>query len=427
MSDALERTASALAAAVADGELTALEVADAVLAQVDVHEPTIHAWAYLDPEHVRAQARERDAQRAAGGRLGPLHGVPVGVKDIIDTADLPTELGSPIHAGRRPSADAVVVARLRAAGAVVVGKTVTAEFALFAPGPTRNPHDPSRTPGGSSSGSAAAVASGTVPLALGTQTAGSTVRPASFCGIYGAKPTFGRVPTEGVWRCAGSLDTIGILARDPWDAALALEIMAGEQPQDRVVVDRPRLGFCRTPQWDALAPDTRARIEAAVDRLAAHVDVDEVTLPGDFVGLVDAQETIMAVEVLASLEVERRAHHDWLSPGLQAYLADAGTRRDRYDAAMALTERCRAMLDDVFAGRDGLLTASAIGEAPDPSTTGDPLLCRIWTLLGTPAVNVPGLAGPSGLPLGVQVVGARGDDRRTLAVAARIGDLLASA
>jgi Asp-tRNA(Asn)/Glu-tRNA(Gln) amidotransferase A subunit family amidase len=429
VNDPLDRSATALAAAIADGELTAARLAEAVLARIEALEPSVHAWAYLDPELVRAQARERDAHLAAGERLGPLHGVPVGIKDIIDTADQPTAHGSPIHAGRRPLTDATVVARLRAAGAVIAGKTVTAEFAMLAPGPTRNPHDLGRTPGGSSSGSAAAVATGMVPLAVGTQTAGSVVRPASFCGVYGAKPTFGRVPTDGVKRCSASLDTVGILARGADDAALALGVMAADPLglHPPTVPERPRIGFCRTPQWSEVEPDARERIERAARRLAEVADLLEVTLPPAFDGLADAQASIMAVESLEALTPEWTGHRDRLSPELRTYLDDAPRHLDAYDDAVALAGRCRTMLDGVFDGLDALLAPSVLGEAPDPSTTGDPLLCRIWTLLGTPAVAVPGLTGAAGLPLGVQVVGARGDDTRTLAVAGFVGRHLAEA
>lgn len=417
-------SATAAAAAIRDGALTSEQLVTDCLDRVAAHEPQLRAWAHLDRDLALEQARSRDAESPRG----PLHGVPVGIKDILDTVDQPTAHGSPIHAGNRPDRDATAVARLREAGAVVLGKTVTTEFALFHPAATTNPHDPSRTPGGSSSGSAAAVAAGTVPLAVGTQTAGSVVRPASFCGVAGGKPTFGVVPTDGVKPCSTTLDTVGVLGRDVADVALALGVMAGDVDRFRPAVtdDPPRIGFCRTPQWDQIDPDTRARLEAAAERLATHADVVEVDLPPSFAGLVDAQQAIMAVEAHRELAWERTHHPDLLSDELRDYLATASEHEDDYDAAIALAERCRAQLPEVFADVDLLFAPSVLGEAPPIATTGDPLLCRMWTLLGTPTVAVPGLHGPAGLPLGTQVVAAPGRDDLALGGAAITHEVLAA-
>ena len=406
------------------GAVSVVEVVQDHLDAISRREDDLRAWAHLDPEPALARARELDALPA--GARGPLHGVPVGVKDIVDTSDQPTEHGSPIYAGRRPAADAVAVARLRAAGAVVLGKTVTTEFALFQPGPTRNPHDLSRTPGGSSSGSAAAVGAGTLPLAIGTQTAGSVVRPASFCGVVGAKPTFGSVPLDGVKLCSPSLDTVGLLGSDVDGVAIGLGIMAGD-PDRFVPADlgrRPRIGFLRTPWWHDVERSARHRIDAAIERLAADVEVVEVTLPSAFAGLVDAQQVVMGAEVLDALADEIDQHSGQLSARLRAYLDDARALVDDYDAAIALRESCRRDLDDVFAQVDVLLAPSVLGEAPDAATTGDPLLCRAWTLLGTPTVSVPGLTGADGLPLGVQVIARPGDDARALGAARLLTGLL---
>jgi Asp-tRNA(Asn)/Glu-tRNA(Gln) amidotransferase A subunit family amidase len=417
------RTALATAAAIRSGATTSEEVVTACLELIAEREDELHAWAHLDPEHALAQARQRDEQtrqRDPGETLGPLHGVPVGIKDLIDTADQPTSYGSPIHAGHQPSTDAVAVARLRDAGAVVLGKTVTTEFAVFTPGPTAHPDDPSRTPGGSSSGSAAAVAMGGVPLGLGTQTAGSVVRPASFCGVFGGKPTLGVIPTTGVKACSATLDHVGAFGRDIGDVALALGVMAGDV--DRFApVDlgtRPRVGFCRTPWWDELEVTTREALEAGAERLGRLADVVEVELPAGFDGLVDAQATIMAVEVRRALDAELREHPDLLSDQLRRYLEAAHTSADGYEDALALAERCRAQLAELFAEPRVLLAPSVVGEAPPITTTGDPLLCRAWTLLGTPTISVPGLTGPSGLPLGAQVIAAPGADAAALAGAA---------
>jgi Asp-tRNA(Asn)/Glu-tRNA(Gln) amidotransferase A subunit family amidase len=391
------------------GELGAVELATACLEAIDAREDELHAWVHRDAERALDRARELDGLPA--GRRGPLHGVPVGVKDIIDTADMSTEYGSPIYAGHRPSHDAEVVARLRAAGAVVVGKTVTTEFALFRAGPTTNPHDPARTPGGSSSGSAATVGAGVVPLALGTQTAGSVVRPASFCGVVGVKPTFDVLPTRGVRPCSPALDTVGLFARDVAGAAHALWALTGTggrsatRPHPAPIADRPpvTVGFARTPEWPRVPESTRTRVEHAVARLAATHDVVEIDLP--FVGLVEAQTTVMVVEATRSLAAERAHHADELSPILREVLRTGDHAAWSYDAARAHIGHCRDRLAEVFAHVDVLVAPSVLGEAPPiEQGTGDPLLCRAWTALGTPAVSVPGLTGPAGLPLGIQVI-----------------------
>jgi Asp-tRNA(Asn)/Glu-tRNA(Gln) amidotransferase A subunit family amidase len=410
--------ARTIVAAIAAGERSSAEVVRGCLDRIAAVEDDLHAWAFVDPELALAQAAVLDGLPPA--ERGPLHGVPVGIKDILDTADQPTCYGSPIYEGARPQQDAVAVSRLRAAGAVIVGKTVTTEFALFQPGVTRNPHDPSRTPGGSSSGSAAAVAAGCVPLAVGTQTAGSVVRPASFCGVVGVKPTIGVVPREGVKPCSHTLDTVGAFGRDVGDTALALGVMAGDVPRYRPEVpsDPPRLGFARTAEWAAIAPEVRATIDAGIERLARHTEVVELALPPSFAGLVDAQQAVMGVEAARLLGPELRAHPDQISERLRTYLAEGGRYADRYDDALALGDRCRAELDGAFAGLDAVLAPAVLDEAPPLATTGDPLLCRMWTLLGTPTVAVPGLLGGHGLPLGIQVVARLGEDATALGTAA---------
>ncbi len=408
------------------GELGAVELTRSCLEAIEAREGELRAWAHLDPELALAQAGELD--RLPAGERGPLHGIPVGVKDIIDTADMPTGYGSPIYSGNRPGADAEVVTRLRSAGAVVIGKTVTTEFALFHPGPTVNPHDPSRTPGGSSSGSAAAVGAGTVPLALGTQTAGSVIRPASFCGVVGVKPTFGAIPTRGVRPCSPALDTVGVFARDVAGAAHAVGVLsgAGTPAHASGAPKRLRVGVARTPEWDLVPADAAARIEQAINALADAVDVSEVVLPSPFAGLVEAQTCVMNVEVTHALAVERSYRYTELSPILQRQLAAGDKAAWAYDAARAHIDRCRGLLPIAFAGADVLLAPSTLGEAPPlDEGTGDPLLCRAWTALGTPAVSVPGLTGPAGLPLGLQVIAAPGRDDLALAGAQQIEEVLA--
>lgn len=416
--------ASALLRDLASGTIGAGELCADVLERIEAREPALHAWTHYDAERALARAGTLDAVPAE--ERGALHGLPVGIKDIIDTGDLPTTYGSPRYVGHRPRRDAIAVARLRAAGAVVVGKTVSTEFALFEPAATVNPHDPTRTPGGSSSGSAAAVGAGTLPLALGTQTAGSVVRPASFCGVVGAKPTFGAVPTDGVRPCAPSLDTVGVLASDVEAAATALGVLADDPDAFRVAElgERPKVGLCRTPWWDALDPAAARVIELAAERLARDVDVVEVALPAGFDGLVAAQQAIMGTETLRALSDERARGEERLSDRLRAYLDDSRGLVDDYQDALALAARCRQALPGVFVGVDVLLAPSVLGEAPPLDTTGDPLLCRAWTLLGAPTVAVPGLTGPTGLPLGVQVVAPLGRDELGLGGAARVGALL---
>jgi Asp-tRNA(Asn)/Glu-tRNA(Gln) amidotransferase A subunit family amidase len=395
-------------------DLSSEELVSACLERIAAREPELHAWAHLDEEVALAQARDRDAEAPRG----PLHGLPVGVKDVIDTADLPTAYGSPIYARHRPRRDADCVAWLREAGAVVLGKTVTTEFATYEPPPTVNPLDPARTPGGSSSGSAAAVAAGMVPLALGTQTAGSVIRPASFCGIAGFKPTHGWRSIAGIKRLSDRLDTLGLLGRSVADAAL---LGSWDVPPPR----EPRLAFARTPWWDQLEDAGRAALEAAAARLGA----SEVALPPEFDGVAQAQETAMAFDVALNLEPEWREHRDELSPAMRDYIerGRAVTAED-VEAAAALGERCRTALPGVLGGYDALLVPGVLGEAPLRSEgyTGDPLPCRAWTFLGGPAISVPGMAGPAGMPIGVQLVGLPGGEERLLGAAAWVEGALSA-
>jgi Asp-tRNA(Asn)/Glu-tRNA(Gln) amidotransferase A subunit family amidase len=413
------RTADATETArlIARGEASSEEVVRACLERIAERDATVRAWAHLDPEAALVQARAADAS----DRRSPLHGVPVGVKDIIDTRDLPTEFGSPIHTGRRPAADAACVARLRDAGAVILGKTMTTEFAYFHPAETRNPLDPGRTPGGSSSGSAAAVADGMVPLALGSQTAGSTIRPASFCGVLGLKPTHGLIDLTGVKRLSARLDTLGLFARSIDDIELLLDTLTGHR---RAVpgsaAGPPRIAFARTARWQLVEPDARAALEAAAVALSdAGARVDELELPAELEALVDAQQTIMAVEVAANLADEYDRHGDRMSAELSE-LIEQGRSTDGgdYEAALATAERGAERLPAVFEAHDILLTPAARGQAPRSlDATGDPLFCRAWTLLGTPATSVPGPLGADGLPIGVQLVAPPGHEEELLAAA----------
>lgn len=389
--------------------LTAEALVRACLERIAAEDGRLGAFEHLDPAAALAEARRIDGLVPAP----PLAGLPVAVKDIFDTADLPTECGTEVLRGRRPARDAVAIARLRAAGAVILGKTVTTELAFFAPGKTRNPHDPGRTPGGSSSGSAAAVAARLVPAALGTQTAGSVLRPASFCGVVGFKPTFGLVSLEGVLAQAPSLDTFGVFVRDVEAVPLLVGAAAGQPLPAAAAPAAPRLGLCRTTEWPGAEPSTRALVEQVARDLArAGAVVDEVVLPPELDGLAGAQRELQALEASRSYRGLRDAHGPRLSRVLLDLLAAGEAITPAREAELrALAARGRAELARVFAGRDALLTPAAVGEAPvGLASTGDPAFNRIWTLLGTPAASLPLGRGPAGLPVGVQVVGAPGAD-----------------
>ncbi|HEY2863394.1 MAG TPA: amidase [Casimicrobiaceae bacterium] len=426
MSSLNRLSATSVTRKLAAREITAEALLADCLARIAEREREVHAWTFVDTGAALRRARALDAQ----GGSGLLHGLPIAVKDLFDTVDMPSSYGSPIYGGHRPAWDAACVAMARAAGGIVVGKTVTTEFATFHPGPTCNPRNLKHTPGGSSSGSAAAVADWMVPLAFGTQTAGSIVRPAAFCGTVGYKPTFGTVSRVGVKMISDSLDTIGALARSVPDAALFVAALADrrdlliDEPADEV----PRIGLCRTHEWNRAHPETVAVFEDAGKRLrAAGASVRDVTLPPPFTGLVEAQLAIMQFEVAKSLTYENLAHRTMLSEDMTKMI-DAGlaVSPERYDAARSLTRICRAMLSEVFREVDVLLAPSAPGEAPvGIAATGDPLFNRIWTLLHVPVVHLPVGHGPNGLPVGITVVGSVGADRATLRAAdwmhARLG------
>ena len=333
--------AHAAARAIAARELTSEELVQACLDRIAEREDAVGAWEQLDPEAALAQARARDAERPRG----PLHGVPVGVKDVIDTRDLPTGYGSPIRAGHRPVADAPCVMRLRAAGAVILGKTVTTEFAMWTPGRTANPHDHRRTPGGSSSGSAAAVADGMVPVALGTQTAGSIAAPPAFCGVLGLKPSHGLLPTTGVMPLSPRLDTLGVLARDAEDLALVAEVIAGAALGGARVAGAPALALARTPWWEQADEHGQAALLEAAARLrSAGATVTEVSLPEPFAGLPEAHDTLMAFDAARALAPEREEHAGRISPRVREYLErgagiDPVRRRRRGRARGALPRR----------------------------------------------------------------------------------------
>jgi Asp-tRNA(Asn)/Glu-tRNA(Gln) amidotransferase A subunit family amidase len=416
---------------VLEGRLSAQDVARAAIERIEAMEPRLHAWETFDPERALAQAREVDRRLAAGLAPGLLAGVPLAVKDIFDTADLPTAYGSPIYRGHRPDADAQAVAIARAAGAVVMGKTVTTEFAYFTPGPTANPWDTERTPGGSSSGSAAAVACGMVPLAFGSQTAGSLIRPASYCGVFALKPTHDRFSLAGVKPFAPSLDTLGWLARSADDLELMRCALSGQAfaPLQRRQPDALRLAACRTHEWPALDAGGVQVWDTGLGRLeAAGVPLQALEMPAELAGLVDAQKTIMAWEAARSLAHEFQAHRALLSQPI-ADLVQLGMDipQARHDEAKALAASGRRQLARLMKDVDALLVPAAPGEAPRGlAATGDPVFSRVWTLLGLPCVNVPGLLGPNGMPVGLQLVGHPDRERELLEVAACVHTALAA-
>ena len=405
------------AEAIAAGTLTSETLVRDCLQRIEERDPEIAAWTHLDPQRALAQARARD--RVSSSR--PLHGVPVGIKDIIDTADMPTTYGSPIYADHQTAWDAACVALLRQAGAVIMGKTVSTEFAMYEPGKTANPHNPAHTPGGSSSGSAAAVAAEMVPLALGSQTAGSIVRPASFCGVVGYKPTHSDFSLAGIKLLSQTLDTLGGFARCVQDLALLRGVLMGSPPQLMTLAEPPRIGLCRTPQWSQATPATQEAVETAARRFAdGGARVEEVTLPAEFDDLVEAQTTVQIFEGVRCCAYELTQRRDQLSASTQRLLAPGETLSyAEYRAALQRAETCRAALPAVFAAHDVLLVPSAAGEAPAGlEATGNPLFNRMWTLLHTPVISLPGLSGPQGLPVGVQAVGPLGADDQLLAAAA---------
>ena len=417
-----------------DGVISSEQLVQACLDRVAAVDKDVEAWAFLDPEHARAQARAADEWRLSGRPIGPLHGVPVGIKDIIDTADMPTECGSVLYAGRTPSRDATVVTRLRGAGAVIMGKCVTTEFATRAPGKTRNPNHPGHTPGGSSSGSAAAVAAGMVPLSLGSQTGGSTIRPAAYCGVYGLKPTHGLVPRTGMFQLSRSLDHVGLFARSLDDLALLLEQLAGHDELDRDTRPRarvayrdvaagapplePMFGLVKTSRWPEVDVDAREAFAELTATLGDRVEEVELSVPAETTAA--WHQDIMDAEMARNLEREWTTGRDRISAWLRARV-ERGRQVHAIDylSALARVPELQASFTELFEQRyDALLTPAAAGTAPAGlESTGDPAFCTLWTLTGLPALSLPLMRGGNGLPLGVQLVGPRDGDARLLRTA----------
>jgi Asp-tRNA(Asn)/Glu-tRNA(Gln) amidotransferase A subunit family amidase len=421
------------------GELSCIELAGAFLQTLG--DDDFNAWAAVDPDLLLAHAAGLDQIGDAERRRLALFGLPLGIKDCFDTADLPTAYGSPIYDGHRPDWDAAAVRHLRAAGALIAGKTKCAELAWMTAPDTLNPLARERTPGGSSSGSAATVAAGTVPIATGTQTAGSINRPASYCGVLGYKPTFGSFPRAGVKPLAASLDTVGLFARSVRDLRLCAAVLAGPDPLDPTLrtaqpfdashdSDRdPRIALARTPSWTTVEPDAQTAIGAvaqAAERAGA--TIEEIELPQRFEELIAAQTTIQWVESAAALAPELESSSAQLSDAVRKALQEgAAIPFDDYQAAKLTAAELTAPVASVLAAFDGVLTPSATG-VPPPGLdfTGDPLFCRAWTLIGAPCISVPLAWTPAGLPVALQLVGAPFHDGRTLATAAWMLDRLGS-
>jgi Asp-tRNA(Asn)/Glu-tRNA(Gln) amidotransferase A subunit family amidase len=434
-------TATQAATDIARGTISAEDFTRACLDRIAAVEGDVQAFIHLDPAHALAQARVLDRLKSDGERIGPLHGIPVAIKDIFDTADYPTEYGSPIFAGRRPTADATVVRKLREAGAVIIGKTVTTEFAYFNPGKTRNPRDLNRTPGGSSSGSAAAVAAGMVPLALGSQTNGSMIRPAAFCGVFGVKPSHGLISRGGALTLSRTLDHVGAFARSIDDLALILDVLVGQDsadpdsrpyasPKFRVSAAEPppippSFALVRTPMWEKADTDARDVVEDLAKELGAR----EVDLPDTYRDAWSALRAIMAVEMAHNLGdfvdnsgEASKTFRELIAEGRKVtateYLAAIRDARRYADGMASIFEQLA----------DAIITLSARGVAPlGIEATGDPVFCTLWTLTGFPSLNVPLLANADGLPIGVQLVGAPGRDERLLRTARALIEQLAEA
>ena len=428
-------TASEARAELASGRLTSETLVAACLARIAGRDDAVAAWTHIDAERALEAARLSDVERASGKPLPALSGIPVGIKDIIDTKDFPTELGSVVFAGRQPSADAFIVAELKAAGAIILGKTVTTEFAFFGPGKTRNPRDAGRTPGGSSSGSAAAVADSQVPLAIGTQTAGSIIRPASYCGTIGFKPSFGYASRTGVLVQSPPLNSIGGYARSVEDIALLFDSIGGFDVADRDMTSGPRpslalalrepefhvprFAFVKSPAWPQADPKMQTAFEAFAGGFGARAEVVETPLPSDFEGSLRLQQIVQFTDIARNYGPIADANPDRVSAKLKDVIAEGRSfSAADYAAARAEQEQLYEALRPILVNHDAILTPAAPGPALSGlGSTGSPMFNALWTYLGMPCISLP-LLQVDGLPVGVQLTGARGNDAGLLRVAA---------
>ena len=434
-------TASEAIAQLSTSQLSSLDLAQSCLARVDQREQAVEAWQYLNPDQVVEQAIAGDRTRATGTPLGPLHGIPVGIKDICSTVDMPTGWGTPIHAGQQLNYDAAVVERLRAAGAIIMGKTVSTEYALARAGKTRNPHHPNHTPGGSSSGSAAAVADCMVPLALGSQTGGSVLRPAAYCGVLGFKPSFGAISRFGVMPVCRDLDHVGVFARSLADIALLCSVLIGPDGRDPDCTGSwmlphlthlgrsPRLGLVRTSAWSEVDPEAQATLVDSGEKLAqAGARVTEVSMPSTWADYLATIDVLMACGAAVNHGQDYDRHGQALSLQLRQVI-ERGRRYGSlaYGAARQAVVNYSAALAPVWAEVDALITPVITGPAPQGlDDTGSFKFCGPWTLLGLPALSIPVGRAKNTLPLAIQLVGPRGADQALLALAdwvmAQLGD-----
>ncbi len=431
MTDLARLTATAAIKRLNSGDLTSEQLIKACLKRIAEREPEVKVFAHLDTEHALAQARAADAARKSGKGVGPMNGLPVGIKDIIDTADMPTQNGCEFYKGRQPAEDAACVTALRDAGAIIIGKTVTTEMASTTPGPTCNPHNTGHTPGGSSSGSAAGVADAMFPLALGTQTGGSVIRPASFCGIFALKPTFGLISRTGVTMQSHTLDTVGVYGRSIEDLALIADALSAHDPRDpgsyprsrpnlahaaaEKVPVKPLFAYVRTPAWhltDQVTKDAFAELVADLGDQIEVVDMPSLEAVAAHAGIVQAGENAAYYGALADQA------GDAISPALRTRI-EAGRKvsAETYLAATNAREDAARRIDRMLTSYAAILTPASTGPAPKTlASTGNPIFNAPWTYLGNPCVNVPILEA-DGLPIGVQLVGARRDDGRLLRTA----------
>jgi len=427
------QTISELVGALNEGKLSAFDLTQACLEHIKNHDDNIEAWAFLDGDLALATAKIADDYRHQGKPLGPLHGIPIGIKDIIDTEQMPTEMGTPLHKGRTPSEDAKLVSLLKEAGAVILGKTVTSEMAVLSPGKTRNPHNHAHTPGGSSSGSAAAVASSMVPVAIGTQTNGSVIRPASYCGVFGFKPTYGSISRHRVLQGSAPLDTIGIFANSLEDIAIVADTLMvfdandpnmemKSRPQISEISSQappldPRFAFVRSPVWNRAEENTKDGFRELIEHLGGTIDLFD--LPSIFDRAHDAHRILMEADIAKNYQKIYETNKDILSSTL-CEMIERGQKITAvdYNQALDLRSELKYILNDIFEDYDAIITPSAPGEAPKGiESTGDPSFCTIWSLCGTPALNLPILQGEQDLPIGVQLVGNFNDDARLIRTA----------
>lgn len=426
-------TATEAVQAIASGRLSSVDLVKSCLEQIADTDASIKAWAHLDPESALAQAAECDRIRKAGLGTGPLHGLPVGLKDVIDTRDMPTQRGTDIFKDRQPDKDARLVERLRESGAVIMGKTVTTELAFVHANDTRNPHNPEHSPGGSSSGSAAAVAACHVPLAVGTQTNGSVIRPASFCGTFGFKPTRGVISRAGVLKTSDSLDQVGCFGRSLEDVALLTDALAGYDQADSCSFARPRpqmragaqaeapvapdLVWFNLPFYDRLSPDAHEGMEAVLDVLGPRIT--RMAAADTLANLVAVQARIHEYEICQHQAAVFDANFEDLSRELQLIVARGRKISEaEYTDALAVKASAQTFFDELFVEFDAIIAPCATGEAPKfGSGTGDPIFCTLWTLAGLPCVSLPLLVGDNNLPIGVQLIGPIEKDDRLLRTA----------